>query len=350
LSQLDLLPVSRLGDQVEAALAADPPLAAIFDAADPDGVELCAAVRRSPRLDLLTIALIPDAWGDAARDAFALGADECVPSCASAQLAETLLTLRTEGPAVGAVYSGTVVVAATDRARRAALGRQLRRTGLDVQFALDGAIAATDRLRLIVAEAGLPPDGGAASLRAYRRAHGAEVPWILFGAGAQLATLERDLDGEPAVALFDLGHHASQILFAAHGLLSAAPAQRRTVRQPYETPARWHEGDSSRWGYTYNINAGGLYVRTLIPPPTGVPVTLELRPPFGRGRAIVDGTVVWRQPWSARRGQPPGFGLKYAATLAVADAAALEAGYEELCRRHEAQPEETVREPRVDVA
>jgi hypothetical protein len=347
---LDVLPVTHFGANIEQALLADPPLCGIFDASDPHGVALCAEVRRSS-LDLLTIGLIADPWGDSAREAYAAGADECIPIFAAGQLAETLLTLRTEGAPVGPVYTGTVVVAGPDREHRAALGRQLRRTGLEVEFAHLAAPAVDERLRLVVAAADVAPGGAAAALRVFRSAHGDAIPWVIFGGGPQLA-LRRELDCERNVAFFDLDQHASQIVFSAHQLLSASPeVQRRTVRLPYETPVRWQATEGTRWGYSYNINAGGLYVRTLVSPPAGTQVTLELRPPFGRGWVVVDGTVVWRQRYHQRQGQPPGFGVQYSAKrIALPDAAALEAGYRQLCRQHEPRPDAPCRDEQLQVS
>jgi len=139
------------------------------------------------------------------------------------------------------------------------------------------------------------------------------------------------MEGMEDVAFCDLDADLAQVVFSANKLLiGAGRALRRSERLPYETPVRvWiSAGMVEIWGYTYNINLGGLYVRTLTPPALGTEIDLELVPPHGRGRVMVEGKVVWRQEYSPGKGYPAGFGAQYTEErLPVADGAALEHGY-----------------------
>lgn len=336
------LSIPQVSTETEELLRNTHPICAVYDGADPRGIEVCTLIRRTPSLDDVQIlAIVDDPWGQAPRRAFTLGADDFVPEQSLPQLAATLDALQLESPPVGASYTGKIILAAESRDQRIALGRQLRRTGLELQFAVDHSFPATADLKLVVAHSALPPDGVAKGLRKFRKASGAGTPWVVFGSRGELEPVQQQIDGEGNLAYFDTGTDASQIVSVANALFSKEVlSQRKTARHAYESPVRWLTSEDSaepRWGYLYNINRDGLYVRTLSPPAPGTNVSLEFSPPFGRGRVVVDCAVVWRQPFCSRRGQPPGFGVRFAAQLAIADAAALEAGYQELNRAAQAQ-------------
>ena len=85
--------------------------------------------------------------------------------------------------------------------------------------------------------------------------------------------------------------------------------------------------ESDDLGYTYNLSAGGLYVRTLAPPEEDI-CWLELLPPRSERRVRLVGRIAWRR-W-LERGEfatvPPGFGVEII-DGSKADLAAWEAGY-----------------------
>ena len=85
--------------------------------------------------------------------------------------------------------------------------------------------------------------------------------------------------------------------------------------------------------FSYNINRTGVFLRSLAAPPAGTEVTLELRPPYGEGRAVVTGKVVWRKEPSSESGPvvPAGIGVVYT-RVPLADGAALKVGYDELLK------------------
>jgi len=106
---------------------------------------------------------------------------------------------------------------------------------------------------------------------------------------------------------------------------------RRSERLAYGCPLLFSAREVvPTFGFTFNISEGGLFVRTLTPPPMGTALELKFTPPFGRGQVWVEGNVAWRSMQRVNpRGVPSGFGLSYG-ELPVADGAALAAGYAEL--------------------
>ena len=71
-------------------------------------------------------------------------------------------------------------------------------------------------------------------------------------------------------------------------------------------------GEDDEIGYTFNISAGGAYVRTLAPPPRSSDVWLELRPPRSHRRVRLEARVVWTRAFGPNDSAtvPPGFGVQ----------------------------------------
>jgi hypothetical protein len=334
---LEVLTLS--GDADVKALEAAPPIAVLVGAGSPIGEEVCRAVRLSSRLaDLPVIAVVGKPWSGEVGRAFSFGVDDYVPVSGPELLEQKVRVVE------GGVYFNpgelkyTVVLAHPSRERRVHLARFLRRMGLDVSFAAASAeLAHDDRVRLVVAACELAPDGAAAGLRGYRAAHGGATPWIVAGEGEALEAARRELAEEKDVGFLDLSADAAQIVTLANKhLIKGNPSMRRSARLPYEAPIRYGRDEAApqAWGYLFNVNLGGVYIRTLTPPPLGVELDLEFVPPKGRGRVLVRGSVVWSNEYSGRRGHPPGFGIKYEDHLPLADGAALYAGYQKLFEEH----------------
>jgi CheY-like chemotaxis protein len=330
---ITLLPIPTFDEGFD-LLEASPPDYALVDGTQQVGREICLGLRMSAQMaELPIIAAIRDPWSDEVTQAFATGADDYVLSDQLDQLEYKLQALRQEGRAVGARLSGTVVLAHPDRDQRVQLARYLRKMGLDLHFAMDARGIPDDAsIRLIVTHHGLQPEGAEVGLRNYRKGEGKNIPWIILAAPPEMENVKEKFSDEAHLSFFELDADPAQIVFTANQLLvGAARSLRRSPRLQHGTPISYTGGKEQQelWGYTYNINRGGLYIRTLTPPELGVELELEFRAPHGRGRVVVEGKVVWRQEYSGERGYPPGFGLQYT-TLPLADGAALEAGYNKL--------------------
>jgi hypothetical protein len=132
--------------------------------------------------------------------------------------------------------------------------------------------------------------------------------------------------------IFEAEADAEGLTFVLNELLAPPPAGvRRSVRILYGAPASFvHEGgDDWIHGFTYNINLGGVYIRTLTPLPLQTKIELSFRPPFGRGQVIAEAQVVWRKKIGDISGaaSPPGMGVQFT-KMWQADRAGYEAGYQ----------------------
>ncbi len=331
--ELDLLDLTSFQEQ-KPALEQSPPTCFLVDHQQTIGEEVCLGVRMSSKLvDTPVVALLQDPWSDALSDAFSLGIDDFLPVETIRGIKQKLLALRKEGTPTGTYLSGQVILADPERERRVHLARHLRKMGLRVEFAVDAEGIASDvSVKLVVAHCSLAPDGAVPTLKQYRKGPGAKIPWVITGNKLELDRAKKDLGSDPLTDGFDIGTDAAQMAFTANKLLiGSARSMRRSPRLTYEGAILFHAlgGSHTEWGYTYNINRGGLYIRTLTPPALGSDLDLEFVPPHGRGHVKVEGKVVWRQEYTGSKGYPPGFGVQYG-DLPIADAAGLDAGYNQL--------------------
>ena len=302
---------------------------AVTDCSTEAGQTICRGIRLSALLaDLPLIAIVEHPWSEQVQQAYGLGADDYLPATSVEQLKNKLLALRAEGTPSGSYLSGKVVLADPDRERRVHVGRHLRRMGLEVAFAVDDQLPDDPGVKLVVAHCSLASVGGV--IAQYRQGPGAKIPWVITGTRSEIDQARKQVEEAEDVVYFDLDSDPTQIAFTANKMLvGKSRSLRRSERIDYETPIQImikDNGGAEIWGYSYNINLGGLYVRTLTPPALGTQISMEFTPPCGRGRVLAEGQVVWRQEYSKGKGYPSGFGVQYG-ELPVADGAALEAGY-----------------------
>ena len=120
-------------------------------------------------------------------------------------------------------------------------------------------------------------------------------------------------------------------------LAPAPPEGRRTPRLLYEsTVAYTHEGSNEKFfGYTYNINSGGLFIRTLTPPPRQSQISVTFRPPCGKGLVTGTAQVVWVSNYRSEgpSTSPAGMGVQLVG-WSPADRAGFEGGYRALLEMH----------------
>ena len=326
-------------ETARAALEENPPLCAVVDWRSAVGRDLCLGVRGSPVLaDLPLVAVVDDPWSPTVGEAFTSGADDYVAIADLEHVRGKLASLRGSGIALGGSLTGAVILADPDRQRRVQLARHLGRMGLNVRFALDAdGIPNDPEVRLVVAHYELPPHGILPALRRLEtaRASDSAIPWVVVGPTEALTALKNDVGDAPGLKFFDEASDPAQIVFLANQLLvGQAKAMRRSPRLLYQVPAAMSAAGGpaaspAAWGYTYNINRGGLFIRTITPPAAGSMLEIEFTPPHGRGRVRVEGKVVWRQEFPGTRSSPAGCGIQYG-ELPLADGAALEVGYGKL--------------------
>jgi DNA-binding response OmpR family regulator len=212
---------------------------------------------------------------------------------------------------------GTAVVADPDKNRRVVRARALHNAGWSIRFALtaeDTARFARDEATtLLVLDAEL--EGGVDALLASARDRD-QVSHVLLCAPKELSTLSASFADCDNAAVTDGFAPPENVVFIANELRrGGASDKRRSRRLLYGTRVGFRgEGrEHDDFGFTYNVSAGGLYVRTLAPP-TDDRVWIELRPPRTDRWVRLEGEVVWRRPFgpSDNATVPPGFGVKLA--------------------------------------
>jgi hypothetical protein len=210
------------------------------------------------------------------------------------------------------------VVAGTSLRWRTIVGRMLTNAGLSPRFVnnVPDAVeqACADDVRFVVAADDLPPDGVAAALQR-ARAKGSKVPWIVVAAARRAAAVRLALQSVPSSAVIDAYAPPDHILFAFNELAYPQLAERRSsARVLFGTAVSFRTagGSEDDVGFTYNINAAGLFVRTLAPLEAGQEVWLELWPPRTERAVRLVGRVAWRRAFgpTGTATVPPGFGVR----------------------------------------
>lgn len=293
------------------------PLGLVVPTDTPEGRQNVVVARMSRRLaERAVIGVVQDPWSPEVRSAFGVGVDDFLPADALGQLAQKFSAVRLRGTVPQPDISRQVVMVDPDPEHRRLFGRQLRRLGMDVVFANTAQeVPRTPGVTLVVCHAMLPPDGGAVALDQVRADLGRAVPWVFIGSSDELTRNRHLMGSPPMVRHLDLDSDAAQVFTVANELLRATvPAQRGSARLPVEVPVQFDvEGSwSGHWGYTYNVNAGGVFVRTLTPPPvtSRLRITVSAEPLFA-GRITVPATVVWGRTFDGKQGHPPGFGAAF---------------------------------------
>lgn len=222
---------------------------------------------------------------------------------------------------------GVAVVVSADAAWRTVMGRVLHtKGGFAVRFVANPndlvKECAAAGVVLVVGVDDLPPRGAADAI-AKTRAAGSNAAWIVVAPpkrlrAAHAATLGA---GMARVSIADSFAPPENALFLANELITPRGVDKRaSARLLYgETVAFRAAGrDEDETGFSYNVSAAGVYVRTLAPLDAGQEVWLDLWPPRSERRVRLAGTVAWTRPFepSEHATVPPGFGVKITDGLA----------------------------------
>jgi len=264
--------------------------------------------------------------------AFSWGADDVLPFGASRPLLTRLRSLPRDQAELPKAGRGTALVAEADRTRRAVVARVLRNAGYSVTFAVSAQDAARFAERgdliLAVVNAELLPEARAVIERA--RAGGSSAKFILCGAPRELGRMMREtLAGLSGVAAVDGFAAPENVLFASNELGAGGVNNRKNPRLLYGTTVAFRGAgrEHDDLGFTYNVSAGGLYVRTLAPPEDDETWSEVLPPLTDRWVRLVV-KVAWRRRFNYNESAtvPPGFGAEII-DGASADLQAWNAGY-----------------------
>jgi uncharacterized protein (TIGR02266 family) len=105
-----------------------------------------------------------------------------------------------------------------------------------------------------------------------------------------------------------------EILFRINRILYPDKEAIRTNPRVVENIlVRYTVDDSLFTGYSFNISTGGVFIRTVYPPPENTPVELRFTLPRSDKSIRALGTVVWRNEYrpEAPMAYPPGIGVKF---------------------------------------
>ena len=244
-----------------------------------------------------------------------------------------LRALSFDGSLAPPSAKGGAVVADADRRRRVLYARVLRNAGYDVRFALtaDEAIEAcrNESTKIIIADSDLGSGGVEVAQRL--RAEGLELPVVIPAPPKKAGIYQTAILGLEKVAVTDGFAPPENLLFVANELARGnATDGRSSARLLYGTVVAFRPAGRREdvYGCTYNISAGGLYVRTLAPLEGKQEVWIELRPPRCDRFVRLEGEVIWRRRFGPIESAtvPPGFGIRLT-DGSKGDLARYEAGY-----------------------
>jgi DNA-binding response OmpR family regulator len=293
------------------------PHSLLLDGANDSLERSCLEVRAQVRHALVPIiGLAPDVNELAFAEMFSCGGDDVVGLRDNPALTARLRRLPAmpcERPAVTAEKSA--LISASDRNRRIVLARVIGNAGYTIRFAVD--LAETERCaretnpRLVVIDTELD---GVEELVTKGAPRNANTLWIVSTAPRHMRQCHAWLRPLANATVTDSFAPPENIVFLANELgRGKGNDQRASRRLLYGTMVafRCAGRDEDDYGLSYNVSAGGLYVRSLAPPVEDR-VWLELRPPRTERLVRLEGRVCWRRGYgpSAMATVPPGFGIE----------------------------------------
>jgi len=329
---LDFTQVDSIAEALAWAEHQDPH-SLLLDGANGTLERSCLEVRSQVRHALVPIVALAHEVNELAfAEAFSCGGDDVVGIRAQVALTSRLRRLPNspwERPPASA--DKVALISASDRNRRVILARVIGNAGYTIRFAVDLAetehFARESSPRLVVIDTDL--DGVEEMIKRAAPAN-RDTLWIVSTAPRHMRQCHAWLRDLPNATVTDSFAPPENIVFLANELgRGKGNDQRSSRRLLYGTMVTFrcagrHEDD---FGLSYNVSAGGLYVRSLAPPVEDI-VWLELRPPRTERLVRLEGRVCWRRGYgpSAMATVPPGFGLEIV-DGSRADREAWQAGY-----------------------
>ncbi len=332
----DSLEDTPSAEQARIALERGEPAAILVNVTYENAEVVCLRVRSQPRFSTVPIFGLTSELTDLSfPEIYGWGGDDILRLQSPRDLVLRLRMLATDRPLEPPKPRGLAVVADADRRRRIIVARVLHNAGFDVHFALDGDEAErachNNEAKLMVADAALGPDGAAATVQRLRAA-GITLPCVITAEPKRIPAVRRDLTSLARVAVTDAFAPPENVLFCANELAREGLGDlRASPRLLYGTVVAFRVAgrDEDAYGFTYNMSAGGIYVRTVAPPRSGDDVWLELRPPRCDRRVRLEAKVAWSRRFGPIESAtvPPGFGVKIA-DATKGDMTRFLAGYE----------------------
>jgi Tfp pilus assembly protein PilZ len=331
-------------EEIASALVDAEPHAILVRMDSQGAAKACAHVRAQARFAQVPIFGVASEPNDLAfTEVFGWGGDDVVGVASSQPLARRLRLLLAHpahaGPPVSLsrmpALAGQAVVAGAEATWRTVMGRALYNGGFAVRFAASAKDLATEcvatGVRVVVIADDFLPEGVGAALKSARQ-NGSDVAWVVVAPPKRMAAVRAEIDPAGRASVLDGFAPPENVLFVVNELLSSRGVdQRGSARLLYGTSVAFRAAgrEEDEIGFSYNVSATGVYVRTLAPLEPKQDVWLEMWAPRSERRVRLAGTVAWRRPFGPRGGAtvPAGFGVQLKEGLA-GDLERWRAGYE----------------------
>jgi ActR/RegA family two-component response regulator len=325
------VPVEVLAESEKVASEIDHetlPLAILLRLDAPGAAKACAYLRSQARLAQVPVFGVADELSDLAfTELFVWGGDDLVGLASAQPLTRRLRALRSGGDRVAGKASAEkpqAVVAGHDATWRTVMGRALYNGGFAVRFAVSTEGLLSEVLNESASVAVVADDlevGGAHTALATARDRGSKAACILVAPPKRMAAATTALKPLGQMSVADGFAPPENVLFLVNELLASRGIDKRSsARLLYGTAVAFRAAgrDADEIGFSYNVNAGGLYIRTLAPLDPAQEVWLEMWPPRSERRVRLAGSVAWRRPFGNIGGAtvPAGFGVKLTEGLA----------------------------------
>lgn len=294
------------------------------------GDRFCREIRLSERWELPVVMITGSDKHEVIRQCLVAGADDFAPKpLEKHQLLSKLEAVRAPAPAPwrGGAANRRVLIAVHNELFRSLAVRILEKSGhvpidADRPEAVTAAAAQASSLDAAILEVGFGGEAAAPALRSAREALALhKVPLISVSRGAAGGGLPRSVDAplvRASLSPYDVELERDEVfrhLNRALQLPAGMSERARRPRVPFHTTVRFRCGDGADWlvGYGFDANEGGIFVRTLTPPPPDrrpVEVTFTLE---GLGTFTAKGLVVWNNAFGPRHlaTVPYGMGISF---------------------------------------
>jgi DNA-binding response OmpR family regulator/Tfp pilus assembly protein PilZ len=325
-------------DEAEAWLENHDPVAIALDMMSEGAEASCLGIRGIARLAYVPVIGLAAELNDLVfPEMYGWGGDDVTRVRAPRELTPRLrgLVLSPDASLHPPPGRGGAIVVDSDRRRRTLYARVLRNAGYEVRFAVEPGEVRADGLgegiKLVIADAEIGSDGGGVEMAKRLREGGCEVPVVIASAPKKMGVHRAAGANIAKLAVTDGFAPPENLLFVANELgRSGSSDGRASARLLYGTVVAFRTAgrDQDAFGCTYNISAGGLYVRSLAPLEKDQDVWLELIPPRSDRRVRLEGKVVWRRRFGPIESAtvPPGFGVQIT-DATEGELARYEAGY-----------------------
>jgi Tfp pilus assembly protein PilZ len=319
--------IGRCDEAPEALAEVAEPLAVVLPMGAEGTAQTLAHMRGQSRLAQLPVFGVASPRDDLAfNELFSWGGDDLVALTSAPSLARRLrpLVARAPSPRDSKPRERSALVAGADARWRSVMGRALYQGGFSVRFVAGADDLAQESLaeavRVVVLADDLGPGKAEAAVKAARE-RGSEAAWIVVAPPKRMAPLHSAIASLGSVSVADGFAPPENVLFLTNELLSRRGVdQRASARVLYGTTVAFRAAgrDEDEIGFSYNVSAGGVYIRTLAPLDAGQEVWLEMWPPRTERRVRLAGTVAWKRAFGPSEGAtvPAGFGVQITGGLA----------------------------------